>query len=365
MTDSNESGLLKIIFNDFITFLKELFNGTLFTNLRRDYKDLKEFFFDKYRREKLEKTNPVSRFFIAIFWFLKMLLIKLAAFRRILVVVALVFLVSSLGGSNNQSKIFLGVLFLLFVILLELKDKLLARQELEAGRSIQQALMPENNPKVPGWDVWLVSEPANDVGGDLIDFFMLGKNKYAISIGDVAGKGLAAALLMAKLQATLRALLTETITLPELGEQINLIFFRDSLPERFASLCVFRLQKGGGDISIVNAGHIPPIIVKGNKLSEMQKGETALGLISNTRYQEQIVHLDIGEFLFCYSDGVCEARNDKDQFFTEHTLHRFLLDNCNLSSSDLGKGLLDTLHEFIGETPQFDDISFIIIKRKN
>ena len=107
MTDSNESGLLKIIFNDFITFLKELFNGTLFTNLRRDYKDLKEFFFDKYRREKLEKTNPVSRFFIAIFWFLKMLLIKLAAFRRILVVVALVFLVSSLGGSNNQSKIFL------------------------------------------------------------------------------------------------------------------------------------------------------------------------------------------------------------------------------------------------------------------
>jgi serine phosphatase RsbU (regulator of sigma subunit) len=363
MTSNNEQGLIKIIVSDFIDFLKEFFNGNLFKNLKHDYNNLKEFFFDKYRRKRLEEANPISRFFIGLFWLLKMLLIKLSSFRRILVVTALVFLLSSVGGQNNQTKIVLGVLLILLVLMLELKDKLLARQELEAGRSIQKVLMPDENPKLAGWDIFLVSEPANEVGGDLVDFIPINNKKGGIAVGDVAGKGLPAALLMAKLQATLRALLPEAKSLSDLASQLNRIFYRDSLPERFASLCLLILEQYKGEISLVNAGHLPPLLIKGEKINEMSKGRTALGLTSATRYKEQQIYLDISDLLFIYSDGVCEARNERDQFYAEESLYNLLTSNRDLSAQEIGKLIIKTLHEFIGETPQFDDISFAVVKR--
>src|SRR5512138_3275825 len=94
------------------------------------------------------------------------------------------------------------------VLMLELKDKLLARSELEAGRTVQLALMPDRPPVVPGWDIWLYSRSANDVGGDLVDYLQIDPQRLGVMLGDVAGKGLPAALLMAKLQATLRALVS-------------------------------------------------------------------------------------------------------------------------------------------------------------
>jgi len=119
---------------------------------------------------------------------------------------------------------------------LELKDKLHAKTELEEGRSVQNALMPEENPKVDGWDIWLYTRPANDVGGDLLDFTKISENNYGISLGDVAGKGLSAALLMAKLQSTIRAIVPDYISLSEFGNKLNHIFCRDSLPKLFSSL---------------------------------------------------------------------------------------------------------------------------------
>ena len=100
----------------------------------------------------------------------------------------------------------LGIAILLFILMLELKDKLLAREELEAGRAVQRALMPDSGPTIPGWDVSLFTRSANDVGGDLVDYVPLDDQRNGLVLGDVAGKGLPAALLMAKLQSTLRAL---------------------------------------------------------------------------------------------------------------------------------------------------------------
>jgi len=142
-----------------------------------------------------------------------------------------------------------GIIFL-FIIALELKDKLHAKSELEEGRAVQKALMPETIPDVAGWDIWLYTKPANDVCGDLLDFLKLSEEKVCISIGDVAGKGLSAALLMAKLQSTIRAIVPDYNSLMELGEKINRIFCRDSLPKLFASLVYVELDVTSGKIKI-------------------------------------------------------------------------------------------------------------------
>lgn len=91
---------------------------------------------------------------------------------------------------------FVGFAILLVVLMLELKDKLLAREELEVGRSVQSALMPDKNPNIPGWEIWMYTRPAKEVGGDMVDYLKFSEERLAVAVGDVAGKGLGAALLL-------------------------------------------------------------------------------------------------------------------------------------------------------------------------
>ena len=158
--------------------------------------------------------NPLKKFFTLPWWLTKALYFKLTPFRRILFFIGIIgfFTFGSFDSgpegtdiSLNISAVFTAFVFL-FILALELKDKLLAKTELEEGRLIQLALMPEQSPKVKGWDVWLYTRSANDVGGDLLDFIQVEENRFGIAVGDVAGKGLSAALFMAKLQSTIRAI---------------------------------------------------------------------------------------------------------------------------------------------------------------
>ena len=129
---------------------------------------------------------------------------KLTPTRRVLLALGLFFLAVGnfqLRSANVHITVpAFGPIFIIFVLMLELKDKLVARHELEAGRSVQFALMPESTPAIPGWDVWLYTRPANDVGGDLVDHVPIDTTHHGVALGDVAGKALPAALLMVKLR---------------------------------------------------------------------------------------------------------------------------------------------------------------------
>ncbi len=190
------------------TLRDDLRRGDFGRSVKRDFRDLKEFYITKERKERLEKMGRLKRWIYQFFWMLKALFLKLTPARRLLLTLALLFFFIStpITGNNNENLEIAGIILILFVIGLELKDKILARNELAAGRAVQNALMPPEKPIVPGWDVFLFNQPANDVGGDLVDFLRIDQTKFSISIGDVAGKGLGAALFMAKLQATIRAL---------------------------------------------------------------------------------------------------------------------------------------------------------------
>jgi phosphoserine phosphatase RsbU/P len=365
MTENqSEPKLIKTIISDIGQLFRDLFSGTFFRMIAKDVRELHAFYFDLDRKKRLESMNRLKRWFLIFFWLIKALILKLSSFRRSLFILALIFILSGSSDRANN-KILIGLILFIFILLLELKDKLLARQELEAGRAVQKALLPEENPVVPGWDIWLYSKPANDVGGDLVDFISIDEKRFGIVLGDVAGKGLGAALFMAKLQSTLRALVFNFKSLAKLAESMNNIFYRDTIPNSFSSMFYIEISPGGGNIKYINAGHIPPLIIKPSKISALQKGDQALGLAPHVSYHEQTIELSEGEYLLIYSDGLSEAMNINGNFFGDERIIQNIEKWDEPDSSKAGQILLDAIERFAGDVPQTDDLSMVILRKVN
>jgi len=351
------------------TLREDFRNINLKKDLRFEYKSLGDFYLNSDERARLESMTPFQRWIHKTGWLLKSMFLHLTPLRRILVLVGVLFLLISRsitfnGGSVTTNEGLLGGILILFVLFLELKDKLLAKNELEAGRKVQRALMPEQNPEIAGWTIWLFTRPANEVGGDLVDYLRLDENRTVLTIADVAGKGLQAALLTSKLQSTIRALATEINSLSDFGKKINKIFHRDSLPNLFASMLFMQIDSISGKVDYLNAGHFPPLIVKDKNIKEFAKGDAALGLISDAEYNEQTITLGQNEIFIAYSDGVFEARNKYGEFFGMERFFRLIKNTSDNSPQQMGKYIISQLDYFTGDSPAHDDISLIIMKRK-
>ncbi len=336
----------------------------------RDMRDLYAFYMDEDRQARLAKMGWFKRTLFLVWWLLKGLILKLSPTRRILLVIA--FVLFLWGGM--QFNMDLGVqvavnlspisfLIVLVILMLELKDKLLARDELEVGRAVQLALMPEDHPKLEGWDIWIYTRPANDVGGDLVDYLRQSDGRLHLALGDVAGKGLGAALLMAKLQSTLRALATEVESLPELARGVNRILCRDGLPGRFATLIYAEASPDSGSLKLVNAGHMPPLAVKGGRIHSLPPVAMPLGFLPDAVYKEQVLEVAHGETVLLYSDGLTEAHTSEWDFYGEERLHDYLQRLPEMDAANLGAHILRKVNEFVGEEPLSDDISLVVLKR--
>ena len=351
------------IIDDIRQLFKDLFSGALFNTMAKDLRELHDFFIDKERNKRLESMGWFRKWFLIFFWLIKALILKLSSFRRALFLIAIFLIISTSSTNNSDNKIVFGVLLFIFILLLELKDKLLARQELEAGRAVQKALLPDESPLVPGWDIWLYSKPANDVGGDLVDFMKIDQNRFGLVLGDVAGKGLGAALFMAKLQSTLRALVFNFESLAKLAESMNNIFYRDTIPNSFSSMFYIEISANSGKTRYVNAGHIPPVIIRKQQNTILPKGAQALGIMPSVSYHEQTLKLNVGEFLLIYSDGLSEARNSNGNFFGDEKILKITEGWEALNTRQAGQSLLDEVHKFARNTSQTDDLSLVILKR--
>lgn len=354
--------LRKTIVNDFR-------KGDIFESLRRDFKELYSFYIDSETQERLKSEKRIGQFIHASWYLLKSLILKLTPARRFLLLVSIAFFFfgdASIGDNNFHIAFhnnIISYLLILLVLMLELKDKLLAHDELQIGKTVQKALLPEENPTLAGWSIWLFTRPANDVGGDLVDYMNLDDNRVALALGDVAGKGLGAALLMSKLQSTLRAIAPDYKSLSELGERINLIFCRDSLPNKFATLVYIELSQNSGKVRLLNAGHLPPLVLRGSKVEELTRGAPALGLLKTSKFEEQEIEMNPGDLLVAYSDGVTEARNERDEFFGDQRLRSIVGKSAGISPDRVGEKILEDVDWFVGDAPRSDDLSLVIIKR--
>lgn len=297
----------------------------------KEWEELKEFFLEEHHKTELEKMGNFKRWAYMTSWLLKGLFHRLAPLNRILLIFALFFLVADVtytdddGNSSSRGLDFLAGIIFLFIIMLELKDKLLAKTELRVGRFVQKALIPEGDPNIPGWSAWLFTRPANDVGGDLVDYLQLDTTRYGIVLADVVGKGLGAALLMAKLQATLRAVAPDFKNLANLGTKINQIFYRDTMPKSFASMVYLELNTESKTLKVLNAGHLPPLIVRDNQITELPKGGPGIGLSPKSKYEEVEIDIDVGNMVIVFSDGVPKLAMKMDYFMVKKNYYGKLI----------------------------------------
>lgn len=359
----HEPSITKTLIADFKEFFHNIFHGEVKRPVSRSFKELREFYLDKERRKRLAAMGHIKRWFLTGFWLLKAMLLKLRPVRRVLLVIGILFLLTANNNTaNSTNHAMLGGLILLVILMFELKDKLVAKSELQAGHAVQEALLPPKRPVVPGWDLWLHYHAANEVGGDLLDFQRINGNCYGVALGDVADKGLKAALLMAKLQATLRALSPDFDSLADLAAKINQISYRDGLPTSFASLVYLELPENSGTVRFVNAGHMPPLFVTKDTVRELVKGDLALGLAPDSHYSEHSFKLKKGELLVVYSDGVTEARNEANELFGEERLFSLLNELGGMSSPEIGERIVAEVAGFVGDEPRTDDLSLAIMR---
>ena len=359
---SREPGLGRTIWRD-------LRRGNFRRNIRQEYADLKQHFLTQERKRRLAHMGRIRRSFAITYWLFKALILKLSPTRRLLLLIGLFLLpiivevTTDTGTTRLGYHRIIGLALILFVLMLELKDKLLARGELEAGRSVQQALLPPQIAHLPGWEVWLSTESAREVGGDLVDFLKITEERFALVLADVSGKGLGAALFTAQIQAILRGLAPDYPNLPQFASKLNEIFYRVSLPNRFASLIYLELSPQSNRIHLFNAGHMPPLLLQEGEVKELPRGNPALGLMPQVEYQVHQISLHAGDVLLLYSDGITDARNREGEFFGEERLKEKLQQLGELSAPEMGNRLLAAVREFQGDTPAFDDISLIVLKR--
>ncbi|MGH9411383.1 MAG: PP2C family protein-serine/threonine phosphatase [Vicinamibacterales bacterium] len=341
------------------------FRATIRGSLSR----LETFYLSAEHQGRLAGMGRAKRFLFRSWWLLKSLYFKLNPARRILLLIAFLLMWNGrtdMGSGRVRVQFdvgFIGVALLLVILMLELKDKLVAKSELEAGRTVQLALMPNHAPELRGWDIWLYTRSANDVGGDLVDYLPVAADRLGIMLGDVAGKGLPAALLMAKLQATLRALISAAGSLSELGAETNRILNRDGLPNRFATLVYLEIAPDSGHVRLLNAGHMPPIVLRGGGIEEIRGTSIALGMMPEAAFAEQHTDLDIGDVLVVYSDGITEAMDTADDFYGDDRLRAALIPARTNAAADAGKAILASVDAFVGAAAVHDDMSLVILKR--
>ena len=370
MPDSNSHPVNKKGFGR--TLREDLRRGDFGRTMHRDYRELKEFFLDDERKARLKEMKSIRRALYTFGWLLKALFMKLTPARRLLLLLAFIMVLAphnyQYSGEYVRISVetsILAVFIILFVLMLELKDKLLAHDELAEGRAVQTALMPEQSPEIPGWSVWLFTRTANEVGGDLVDLQALDANRYRVSLADVAGKGLKAALFTAKLQATLRALAPDVLTMSELAAKLNRIFYRDSLRNFFASLVCIELKADDGTVCMLNAGHLPPILITGSSIKETRKGDPAIGIFPDATYSEQRLKLELGEIFLVYSDGLTDAKNEQGEFFGQQRLMDLLPRVSHLNAQEIGNMIVANVDRFTGDARVYDDLSMAVIKRNS
>jgi serine phosphatase RsbU (regulator of sigma subunit) len=254
---------------------------------------------------------------------------------------------------------------LLFLLLMELRDKLGLKSDLEVARQIQFGLLPFDPWERAGFTVVSAMRPANTVGGDYFDIVELGEGRVALLIGDVAGKGMPAALLMALLQGSLRTLLTAGLRGSELMSKLNAHLFANIPSNRLVTLFYAELDPLRGTLSYVNAGHNPPLLARaGGPVDRLPATAVALGVVAETPFPSAEVTLLPGDRLLLYTDGVTETENPLGEEFGEARLAAFL----DGHRADTDRGLLDgamaqALLFGAGVRPR-DDMTLMVLGRR-
>jgi serine phosphatase RsbU (regulator of sigma subunit) len=239
-------------------------------------------------------------------------------------------------------------------------------RELQLAMEIQQRFQPTAPPIVPGYEFQGISFPCYEIGGDYYDFIEREDGRLVIALGDVSGKGTAAALLMSSLHAAIHAQTGSHDTLVETISAVNR-YLADNIPSnRFVTLFYAELDPESGAVSFLNAGHNPPLIVHAaGTVEQLASGGLPLGIKADADYREGRTTLQMGDVLVIYSDGVTEAASPSGEEFGPTRLYEVVSRNVDASAAGIRDRIESALTKFSQGTQAADDITLVIVKRQS
>ncbi|MBI3400835.1 MAG: PP2C family protein-serine/threonine phosphatase [Acidobacteria bacterium] len=250
------------------------------------------------------------------------------------------------------------------LVLLEVADRLSLKNDLEIARDIQQAMLPSGVYTAPGVEAIGQSRPANTVGGDFFDILPLDDGRLIITLGDVAGKGSPAALLMALLLAMLRTLVDEKLEAADLVTRLNVQVCRHAPGTRFITLFYGVYEPSTGELTYVSAGHTPPLVLRTNGQCErLSDGGIALGMFDHSTYSTGRVAIQPDELVAVYSDGITEAENPRGVPFDEAGLETALKNNHRQPLSGVGTAVVRAVEHYTVDTRLADDLTILLLRR--
>ncbi len=264
------------------------------------------------------------------------------------------------------------------ILIVAIENRKLARQqllqegikkEMEIARHVQTLLFPKKLPKTDKLYIDAYYQPHSSVGGDYYDYIKLNDTRFLICIADVSGKGMAAALMMANFQASLRTLTRQTDDLKKIVEELNFSVYDNARGENFITFFMAIYDSTEKQLSYINAGHNPPYLINKNTQNNQQKennldferleiGCTVLGFFTPLPFLEIGVCSDLEQFfLFSFTDGLPETFNNKEELFDEIGIEDFIRNNKNLNPIEFHEKIIKEVNEFRGKIPFSDDIT--------
>ena len=246
----------------------------------------------------------------------------------------------------------------------EAAERLLAK-DLAQAAEIQTRLLPTHAPDVPGVDLAGYNAACRTVGGDYYDFLTYPDGRVALIVADVSGKGMPAALLMSSLQARVQVLFDDPTDLAALVTRLNRIIVANSPANRFISFFIGVLDPNSDRITYVNAGHNPPLLVHHTgTVEKLEGGGLLLGIFAGATYEQSVAHLEQGDVVVLFSDGVTEAsRLDVDEEFGEDRLAAILAELSGDSAKSIIESINQRVQEFTHGAPPADDITLVVARR--
>jgi PAS domain S-box-containing protein len=244
--------------------------------------------------------------------------------------------------------------------------RLRAREEARMARHIQMNLLPKSNPDVPGYEIAGKNIPALNVGGDYYDFIWLDEHRLAIALGDVSGNGLAASLVMANLQATIRGQALIGVDPKECLERANKLLFRSTDARTFVSLFYGILDVQKHTLCYASAGQDMPILFSaGARPVTLQTRGIVLGVKEDASYQQGEISFSLNDRLLIYTDGISEAMNERMEEFGEGRLSEIVRQDDQSPVAELVDKILATVNLHVGDAPGSDDMTLILLRRKD
>ena len=317
--------------------------------------------------------HVVKEFFWAVFE-------KLSPARRVLLLAALILLMIPrsgmryVGENGKEFAIEIDLHFwaapvLLLLLILEIADRVVMKRDLQIAREIQSWLLPGAPPQIPGLAIAYSTRPANTVAGDYYDVFPRpGKtneeNRVVLAVADVAGKSIPAAMLMATFQASLKTLSTAQVALPELAANMNRYACTNSQGGlRFTTAVLAEYDPVLRRLVYINAGHNNPILRRASgQIERLDVGGLPFGIMPDVTYQTGAVTLAPGDWLVIFTDGLVEAENARAEDYGEGRLMTAIDAAKSFSPAELLKRLMTELDLFVGNTPQHDDVTCMLLK---